>query len=571
MTWTSQELEVLREYYTAGKSLDFIAFELKKSPESCKQKAWRMGLHRSRDKDDPDREPTGKLRKHMLSQIDLATRIARLLGNQVSEEIRRMPLTDEELLAYTNGIQGLGAFLKDLCGVELQDYQMLIVGHLMSARPLVCVTGRQIGKDFTIACFALWEAIVRANSRVLIVSAAQRQSDLLNDRILAFIAGNDHLYASVEKSGREELRFKNNSAVYFLPATGLIRGYTEITRAIFNEARDIPEIAYDAVTPMLSRRNGSLAVFSTPLGRAGRLWELWNSPLYEKVQVRSDQNKYLDKAFLEAERDRMSNASYRCEYEGEFVASQANYFDPDSIQKAAQDYDLSLQAEEGARYSVGIDWGRKQDASVMLVLAGDDFQPRGSTDESKTLGRKEGVFTAVPVKTATPRARILGSELRVQFVKSFEGVSFDDQVGYVQYLVTTFKPFKIVAEETGLGMGPCDALKKRFGMLVEPFKTTNASKIEIYGLLRTRFDRREITIPLEPLRLKRELELLEYETLPSGAVRIGHPSGEHDDFPDALALSNWAFKPQPKIVRILAENVGERYVSPFSPSLVRRL
>jgi hypothetical protein len=399
--------------------------------------------------------------------------------------------------------------------VELQDYQVEIASRLMGTKPLVCVTGRQVGKDFTIACFSLWESIVKANAKTLIISAAQRQSDLLNERILAFIAGNDQLYASVEKSGREELRFKNNSAIYFLPATGLIRGYTEVSRAFFNESRDIPESAYDAVTPMLSRRNGQLAVFSTPLGRAGKLWELWNSPLYEKVQVPSSANKYLDPAFLESERDRMSNASYRCEYEGEFIASQANFFEPESIQKAAEDYDLSLQRDNGVMYSVGIDWGRKADASVMVVLGG------------RTLA-------AVPGKPPE-------QELRVQFVKSFEGVSFDDQVGCVDYLITTFKPFKIIPEANGLGAGPCDTLKKRFGALVEPFTTTNASKIEVYGALRSRFDRGEMTIPIEPLRLMRELQQLEYDTLPSGMVRIGHPNGEHDDHPDALALAAWAF------------------------------
>ena len=232
--------------------------------------------------------------------------------------------------------------------------------------------------------------------------------------------------------------------------------------------------------------------------------------------MRSDQNKYLDKAFLEAEHDRMGSASYRCEYEGEFIASQANYFEPESIQKAAVDYDPSLTREDGLRYAIGIDWGRKQDASVMLVLGGRMVAP-------------------VPPDSKPTQ------ELRVQFIKSFEGVSFVDQVGYVDYLNKTFDPFKIIPETNGLGAGPCDTLEKRFGALVEPFTTTNASKIEVYGALRSRFDRGEMTIPMEPLRLMRELQLLEYDTLPSGMVRIGHPSGEHDDFPDALALAAWAF------------------------------
>jgi len=527
MSWTRAELDTLRDLHGQGRTAEYIGIKLQKTPECVRQKIHRLGLSRSKGQIATDASQTRNLDKCTLSKTlcatDIASRIAALLKSEILPDLNIRQLTDSELLAYCNGLEGLQTFLRDLCGVELQDYQLTIAERLLGSRPLVCIKGRQIGADFTLACFILWESITRANSKTLIISAAQRQSDLLNDRILAFIAGNDQLYASVEKSGREELRFKNNSAVYFLPATGLIRGYTEVSRVFFNEARDIPESAYDAVTPMLSRRNGQLAVFSTPLGRAGRLWELWNSPLYEKVQVRSDQNRYLDKSFLVAERDRMGNASYRCEYEGEFIASQANFFEPESIQKAAVDYDLSLKRENGMRYAIGIDWGRKQDASVMIVLGG---------------------RTIVAAPATPPEQRALKpptQELRIQFLKSFEGVSFVDQCGYVDYLIKSFEPFKIIPETNGLGAGPCDTLKKRFGALVEPFTTTNASKIEIYGSLRSRFDRGEMTIPMEPLRLKRELELLEYDTLPSGMVRIGHPSGEHDDFPDALALAAWAF------------------------------
>jgi len=525
MSWSNGDIEVLKEYYSQGKAVEFIAHELKKTPAAIKIKASRLGLHRQHV--GPDAATIHTLKR--LSEQDIASRIASLLGEAPKIEVEAKVFSDDELLAFVDGMAGLSRFLKDLVGVELQDYQAEISEKLMGKRPLVCVTGRQVGKDFTIGCFSLWEAITRANVKILVVSAAQRQSDLLNDRILAFIAGNDQLYMSVEKAGREELRFKNGSSIYFLPATGLIRGYTEITRAFFNEARDIPELAYDAVTPMLSRRNGQLAVFSTPLGRTGKLWELWNSPLYEKAQVRSDRNRYLDPAFLAAERDRMSGGSYRCEYEGEFVASEANYFDLNAIQKCAVDYDLPLLPEDGMRYSIGIDWGRKQDASVMVVVA------------------------------ASP------GSMKVAAIKSFEGISFEEQLPAVRYLSSIYKPLAIVAEETGLGLGPCDRLEK-LGIRIMRFKTTSASKVEIYDNLRRAFDKRLITVPFEPVRLKRELELLEYETLPSGAVRIGHPGGEHDDFADALALSLWglhlASRSRSRILTV--QNVGEKeYRSPF--------
>jgi hypothetical protein len=527
--WTSSEKNLLRDLYNEGRSVDYIAHELKKSVSAVEVQAFRIGLSRRPSTKEPGPNTSYKLSQRHLTAVDLASRIASLLGLAPMIEVEARTFTDDELMQFTrqDDLIGIISFLRDLLDVQLQDYQLEIVSKLLGAKNLVVVSGRQVGKDFTIASFSLWESIVRPNSKIVIVSAAQRQSDLLNDRILSFIAGNDQLYASVLKAGREELRFKNASAIYFLPATGLIRGYTEVTRCFVNEARDVPDTVYDAITPMLSRRNGHLSIFSTPLGRVGYLWEVWSSLLFEKVHVASRQNKYLDPAYLQAERDRMSSMSYSCEYEGEFQSSQQNYFDPISIEKAVEDYELSLiydksrGVKEQLRCSIGIDWGRTKDASVMTVLA-----------SAKT------------------------GEAAVIFIKSFEGVSFEDQIPCVKYLKDVFNPVRIVSEDAGLSIGVNDALV-RMGIGIVRWLPTNASKITLFDNLRSKFDRREITIPADPPRLRRELLSLEYETLPSGSVRIGHASGGHDDFCVSLALALWPFRPvQNKPIRLIATPIN---------------
>jgi len=545
MTWTRAECDLLRDLYGQGKTAEYIAIQLVKSAQAVRQKASRLGLKRSAIPRIVDPSQTGDSDRCTLSSplcvVDIASRIAKLLKNEISEEVGIRRLTDSELLGYCNSLEGLQTFLRDLCRVDLQDYQLTIAERLLGSRPLVCVTGRQVGKDFTIACFSLWESITRANSKTLVVSAAQRQSDLLNDRILAFIAGNDQLYASVEKSGREQLVFKNHSSIWFLPGTGLVRGFSEATRAFFNEARDLPEWVYDSITPALSRRNGQLAVFSTPLGCTGRLWDLWSSPLYEKIQIRSDQNKYLDRAFLETERDRMSGESYRCEYEGAFIAGQTTFYDSTSIQRACQDYPLLLQPEEGWRYSIGCDWARTVDSSVIIVLGGFDPNKTRSIGQPQTIGGTEGAFHAVPVKKAEPGVvKAISQELKVQYIRIFENTSFDDQLLAIKHVIDVFRPFRLVSEANGLGLMPTETLKKQYGQLIEAFQTNSTSKLEICNLLRSRLERGEIVIPAESTRLRHELEMYEYQVLAS-SVRLGGPQGTHDDTVIALCLANWAF------------------------------
>src|SRR5436305_757764 len=196
-------------------------------------------------------------------------------------------------------------------------FDTAIANLLLAFRSSVLVLGRQTGKDWLAALFVVWESIVRPNSRILVVSEAQRQSDLLAERAMSFVARSAEAFDSVAESSRERVRFRNGSEAYFLPSTGAIRGLTEVTRAIVNEARGVPDEAYEAVTPMLARLNGSLCVFSTPMGRAGKLFEFYQNPGFAAMQLPSHVNRTLDKAFLEAAKLRMDADAYTREYRAE--------------------------------------------------------------------------------------------------------------------------------------------------------------------------------------------------------------------------------------------------------------
>src|SRR5207249_5068795 len=134
----------------------------------------------------------------------------------------------------------------------------------------VCVLGRQSGKDWGVGLFLVWESVAWPNKRSVVVSEAQRQSDwLCKESVMVHIAASQEVYDCVAKPGMECLSFLNASEIYFLPATGAIRGYSEVTRVIVNEALNVPDETLNDVEPMLARLNGSLALFSTPGGRIG--------------------------------------------------------------------------------------------------------------------------------------------------------------------------------------------------------------------------------------------------------------------------------------------------------------
>ena len=342
------------------------------------------------------------------------------------------------------------------------------------------------------------------------VSAAQRQSDELAAKLLGFVARHDELYDSVLRSSREQLEFTNGSHVHALPASGLIRGLTA-TRVLVNEARDVldEEETYSAVEPMLLTTGGSLAIFTTPFGRQGRVWDAFHSPLYLKTQVPSRASKYASEEHLESQRLEMSAALFACEYEAEFLDVADSYFSVESIARCTREYDLRLAAEAGEAYSLGIDWARTRDTSAMVVV-----------------GRDEEDL------------------LHVRAIRSFLGTPMPDQVPFVRHLHSVFRFRRVVSEYAGLGIGPTDQLVRDLGSRqVEAFKPSVERKALGYDALKTRLEKGTVVLPRHP-KLLQELRSLAFRLTPSGAMTIHHPGGGSDDLADALMLASWAFRPR---------------------------
>ncbi len=538
-TWTLEDEEILRQLYLGKQSLERIAERFETTKEAIKQKAYRMGLKRPRSKEGP--------------KDDMATRLRVLLGEKLRPTIQRHFFSDEELLRFAgkgleldpkdcnllaeriegfvlsslkrenpthpthlthpplsqawSHLHGLDLFCKEVIGLNLMDHQIAMAYCCLASKRALCLAGRQSGKDYTQAALALWEAVVQPNSRIVMVSGAQRQSDALMEKALGFAARNEKLYDSILKSSLETCRLTNGSFIKALPATGLIRGETA-TRVLVNEARDIlnDEETFSAVEPMLLVTDGSLAIFSTPLGKTGRLWEAFNNPLYLKTRIPSRVSKFATKKHLERQKLEMSSARYANEYEAEFLDVESSFFSPESIQRSAREYDLTMQPESSLSYALGVDWARTRDTSVMLVVGKD----------------QEDL-------------------LRVQFIKAFLNVPMPDQVAFVRHLHNVFRFRKIVSEYAGLGIGPTDQLLKDLGRTVESFKPTVERKALAYDNLKSRLEQGTLTIPMHP-KLLTELRTLEFRVTPSGNMTIHHPGGGSDDYADALMLACWTFR-----------------------------
>ena len=107
--------------------------------------------------------------------------------------------------------------------------------------------------------------------------------------------------------------------------------------------------------------------------------------------------------------------------------------------------------------------------------------------------------------------------------------------------VTTVERYGItylLAELNSIGSPNIEALQQ-LGLPIAAFLTTNETKAEIVQALMLAIERKEITIPNDPV-LIAELEAFEATRLPSGKWKYSAPDGMHDDCVMALALAWWA-------------------------------
>lgn len=535
--WTEDEDREMADLYLRGVSVQGIADQFGTSKSNIKKRLSEMGIKRGAT---PSRPPRLK------EPEDIAVRLAVLQGivprspaprrvipdedllryagegnaysdatavewglpwDAISAAIERIPALDESTDALASRrLLGFNAFAKELIDVEPQPYQLAIAFVLLAAKNAVFVLGRQSGKDWTAGLFATWESIVRPNSRILVVSEAQRQSDLLAERVMAFVARSPEVFDAVTESTRERLRFSNGSELYFLPSTGAIRGLTEVTRVLANEARGIPDESFEAVSPMLARLNGSLALLSTPMGRQGKLFEFYGNPAFAVMQLPSSVNRYLSADFLESEKLKMDADAYSREYLAQFSDIQGAFFSSQSIERCRKEYALAEASEPGKTYSIGFDPARVRDSSVVTVVSKD-----------------------------------ADGNLRVEAIRDFVNVPFQEQLGVLRWLVQTFQPRVIVIEYAGLGMGPCEELE-RLSLPVRRFIPTVASKLEAYGHLKNAMEKGVLSIPASHTKLAVELRMFQFKVTDSGNVMLHHLAGQGDDFADSLCYAAWGLR-----------------------------
>lgn len=219
-------------------------------------------------------------------------------------------------------------------GMEPDPWQAEV---LRSRESKICLRiGRQCGKSSAAGLIAAHTTLYRPKSLTLLISPSQRQSGEVFRKCLGFYRDAGRPLDSEAESALQ-LQLENGSRIVSLPGKdGTVRGYSGVDLLIIDEAAYVNENVYDAVSPMLSVSQGNLLVMSTPAGKRGFFYDIWeHEDGWLKLHVPARLCPRHSVQWLEQQRRARGEAMYMQEYEAEFIDIAGTTF-------AAEDIDAAI-------------------------------------------------------------------------------------------------------------------------------------------------------------------------------------------------------------------------------------
>jgi hypothetical protein len=195
---------------------------------------------------------------------------------------------------------------------------------------------RQAGKSQATAALAVWTALFDPGSLILIVSASQRQSNELFDKVKATYKALGEPIPAREDNAIT-LRLSNASRIVSLPdSIDTIIGYSAPRLIIIDESSRVSDETYFGLRPMLTRSRGKMVALSTPSGKRGWWYEAWvdDEATWTRIEYPVTMNPHIDPAWLEEEKRLLGPRWYAQEYECSFEENEDSFFPAGAIDAA---------------------------------------------------------------------------------------------------------------------------------------------------------------------------------------------------------------------------------------------
>lgn len=232
--------------------------------------------------------------------------------------------------------------LAQRAGLDLDPWQCDVLRSLRRQKALNVT--RQGGKSTVAAVKALHKAEYEEGSLTLLLAPTERQSGELFRKVREVYAAAPGL-SRLSNLSALRMEFQNGSRIVALPGKEeTIRGFSGVALLVVDEASRVSDALYNSVRPMLAVSGGEIALLSTPWGKQGFFFDVWEKggPEWERTMVTAYQCPRIPREWLELERQMLGEFWFDQEYCCVFQDNTSAVFRYEDIQ-AAMSGDLEPQ------------------------------------------------------------------------------------------------------------------------------------------------------------------------------------------------------------------------------------
>jgi hypothetical protein len=361
-------------------------------------------------------------------------------------------------------------------------------------------TGRQFGKSLLGQNMLLYWLLKNSKIKGGWISPTYNQAKKVFEEITS--ACNDII---VDKNKSElSIKLINGSDIKFLSAERYdnIRGFS-FHYLIIDEGAFIRKQAMDeAILPTLSAIGKKCLMLSTPKSK-NWFYEMFIKGLeendnYISFRAISTDNPYIDKEFIETQKQSLPTEIFKQEYLAEFSEATSDVFR--GIDNVCIIKQFNYNKNEKSYF--GLDTGLQSDHTVITIM-------------SET-------------------GRVLN-------VLRFRGVTFEEAGRRILAELNKYKIIGGYVETNSIGKAVYELIKPHYRNTKE-FYTTQDSKTQAVRKLITDIENMAVELPSKELfpELYNELSAYTYKVSTNGKLSFSHPPGYHDDCVDSLWLVNMA-------------------------------
>ena len=270
----------------------------------------------------------------------------------------------------------------------------------------------------------------------------------------------------------------------------------------------------EVIEPFFSTHDSyEFYLFSTPAGKSGYFYtKVVNDDGFYSPHWPSKISPLIESDFLESKRKELDSQTFAQEYLGEFVESADSYLPHDIVRP---NIDPDVHRKRDLPRWLGVDPSERGDDRLVIV----DIDSRGMVHNiwsKQTVKGPDFVGLLKTLQTTqTPPEPDWGTKAMPPQAQGYE---------------------KIIVESNMAGLAT-DIAQEGLGSVIMPVKSTRKSKGPMYKRLKRDLEANELTLP-NYTRLIQEITSLQYSYTANGHLKLSHPNGGHDDYPDALMLAN---------------------------------